>query len=224
MLVISHRGYHVRAPENTLESFEAAIAMGVDGIETDIRLSADCVPIICHDHLTPDGRDVASLSHAEIALAFGHSIPTLEQALQLPITGKTDFLWNLEIKTPAALDQTIVLVNRYRATWQILITSFCHPVIAEISRRDIDVDCGLLVCHRPVDMRKLPSWIPNHPRVKTVVWYWETIDAALIADSAACGLHNYVYGVTTREEHARLADLGLDGVITDHPEYVPRTS
>src|SRR5579864_277216 len=103
MLVISHRGYHVRAPENTLESFEAAIALGVDGIETDIRLSADQVPILFHDHLAPDGRDVASLSHAELTHAVGYAIPTLEQALQLPVAGKRDFLWNLEIKTPAAV-------------------------------------------------------------------------------------------------------------------------
>ena len=69
-------------------------------------------------------------------------------------------------------------------------------------------------------MRSLPDWIPQHPQVKTVVWYWETIDAELIADSAACGLRNFVYGVTTPQEHSRLANWGLDGVITDRPEYV----
>ena len=220
MLVISHRGYHVRAPENTLESFEAALAMGVDGIETDIRLSADQVPILFHDHLAPDGRDVASLSRAELGNAVGHPIPTLEQALQLPLAGKTDFLWNLEIKTPAAVDQTVALVNRYRAFRRMLITSFWHPVIAEISRRIIEVDCGVLVAHRPIDMRAWPDLIAIHPQVKTVVWYWETIDAELIANSIACGLCNFVYGVTTPEEHARLANWGLDGVITDHPEYL----
>lgn len=222
MLVISHRGYHVQAPENTLESFEAAVAMGVDGIETDIRLSADRVPILCHDHLTPDGRDVASLSQADVANAFGHPIPTLEQALLLPVDGKEDFLWNLEIKTPAAVDKTVALVNQYRASRRMLVTSFWHPVIAEISRRNLEVECGLLVAHRPIDMHSRPDWIPNHPQVKTVVWYWETINAELIAASAACGLRNYVYGVTTPEEHSRVANWGLDGVITDHPEYLLR--
>ena len=219
MLVIGHRGYHVDAPENTLESFEAAIALGVDGIETDIRLSADQVLGLFHEHLAPDGREVASLSHAELAKAVGYPIPTLEQALQLP-AGKSEFLWNLEIKTPAAVDQTIALINRYRASRRMLITSFWHPVVAEICRRNIDVDCGLLVAHRPVGTRAWPDWIPQHPRLKTVVWYWETVDAELIANSIACGLRNFVYGVTTPEEHARLAGWGLDGVITDHPEYL----
>ena len=218
MLVISHRGYHVRAPENTLESFEAALAMGVDGIETDIRLSADQVPILMHDHLVPDGREVAALTHAELSLAVGYPVPTLEQALQLSPTGKPDFLWNLEIKTPAAVDQTAVLVNRYRASRRILVTSFWHPVIDEISQRT-DVECGLLVAHRPLEFGSRPDWIPNRPNVRTVVWYWETIDADLIAHSAACELRNFVYGVTTPAEHALLANWGLDGVITDHPEY-----
>ncbi len=208
MLVISHRGYHVCAPENTLESFEAAIAMGVDGIETDIRLSADLVPILFHDHLAPDGRDVASLSQSELENAVGHPIPTLEQALQISLAGKADFLWNLEIKVPAAIDQTVALVNHYKKSRRMLISSFWHPVIAEISRLCVDVDCGLLVAHRPIDMHSWTGWISNYSRVKAVVWYWETIDAALIADSVARGLRNYVYGVTTPEEHSRAATLG----------------
>lgn len=218
MQVISHRGYHVQIPENTLAAFEAAIAMGVDGIETDIRLSADQVPILCHDHLTPDGQDVASLSRAEVAKAFGHPIPTLEQALQLPIGGKSGFLWNLEIKVPAAVEQTIALVEEYRAHRRILITSFWHPVVDEVSQRT-DVDCGLLVAHRPVAFNSRPDWIPMRTNVNTVVWYYETVDVELIARSAACGLRNYVYGVTTSAEHQRLVDWSLDGVITDRPEY-----
>jgi glycerophosphoryl diester phosphodiesterase len=221
MLIISHRGYHVSAAENTLESFEAAVAMGVDGIETDIRLTADQVPILLHDHLTPDGREVAALSHAEIIRTVGYPVPTLEQALQLRPKAKPEFLWNLEIKVPAAVEQTIALVKRYSADSRILITSFGHPVIDEVSRRT-DVECGLLVAHRPLAFNSRPDWIPNRPHVNTVVWYWETVDDELIASSAACGLRNYVYGVTTPAEHQRLANWDLEGVITDRPEYLIR--
>jgi glycerophosphoryl diester phosphodiesterase len=221
MLVLSHRGYHVHAPENTLESFEAAIAMGVDGIETDIRLCADGVPILLHDHLTPDGREVAALSLSEISRAVGYSVPTLEQALQLGAETKPDFLWNIEIKVPAAVEQTITLVNRLRNIRRILITSFWHPVIDEISRRT-DLECGLLLAHRPLEFGSRPDWIPQRPNLKTVVWYWETVDADLIARSGECGFRNFVYGVTTPDEHACLSQWRLDGVITDHPEYLLR--
>ena len=68
-LVLSHRGYHVEHPENTLDAFRAAIDLQVDGIETDIRLTADGVLRMCLlrekeiDLLTPlrNGEDVVSL-------------------------------------------------------------------------------------------------------------------------------------------------------------------
>ncbi|MBI3937750.1 MAG: glycerophosphodiester phosphodiesterase, partial [Betaproteobacteria bacterium] len=41
MLILAHRGYHATVPENTLEAFAAAVELGVDGIETDVRTSRD---------------------------------------------------------------------------------------------------------------------------------------------------------------------------------------
>lgn len=219
MLVLSHRGYHVNHPENSLDAFGAAIAMGVDGIETDIRLTADGVPILYHDHLAPDGRPIEDLKHADLESLVKFPVPTVGQALDLPVPDPQNFLWNLEIKTPAAIEQTMAAVKDYAMRRRMLITSFWHPLIAEISRR-AEVECGLLVCHRPVDMTARPDWVPTHSRVTSIVWYWEFADPALIAQSAACGFRNFVYGATTRAEHARLAVWKLDGVITDRPEYL----
>ncbi|MBI3863482.1 MAG: glycerophosphodiester phosphodiesterase [Planctomycetia bacterium] len=219
MLILSHRGYHVELPENTLAAFRAAIEMGVDGIETDIRLTADGVPILFHDHLAPDGRDVAAVRHTDLSALVGFTIPTVDEALELPVPNPAEFLWNLEVKTPAAIEQTIAIVNRHCDRRKLLVTSFCHPAIDEISRR-VDVECGLIVCFRPVAMQIRPDWVPSHPRVSSIVWCWEFGDARLIEHSAACGLKNYVYGVTSPDEHARAATWGLDGVITDRPEYL----
>jgi glycerophosphoryl diester phosphodiesterase len=218
MLVLSHRGYHVSLPENTLDAFQAAIEMQVDGIETDIRLTADGIPVLFHDHLIQDAREVSALSHAELNTATGLDVPTVEQALELPVPDALSFLWNLEVKTPAAIEQTIDIVSRYRSRRRMLVTSFWHPVVKEIGRR-ADVDCGLVVCHRPVEMRARPDWVPIHPRVGTLVWCWEFADAELIAQSAACGFKNLVYGVATPEEHARAEGWKLDGMITDRPEF-----
>lgn len=221
MLILSHRGYHVNVPENTLEAFRAAIELGVDGIETDIRLTADGVAILFHDHLAPDGREIANLSHRAVNAAAGYAVPTVEQALELSVPDPSTFVWNLEVKTPAAIDPTIAIVQRHAGRRKLFVTSFWHPAIDEISRR-VDVECGLLVCHRPMDMRERPAWVPRHPRVTSIVWCWEFANAELIEQSAACGLKNFVYGVTTPDEHARLAGWKLEGVITDRPESVPR--
>src|SRR5215211_3213048 len=48
-LIIGHRGASAVAPENTITAFEAAIAARADGIEFDVRLSDDNVPVIIHD-------------------------------------------------------------------------------------------------------------------------------------------------------------------------------
>ena len=48
--VISHRGANLVAPQNTIPAFEKSLEIGVDGFETDIHLSADGVPVVCHNY------------------------------------------------------------------------------------------------------------------------------------------------------------------------------
>ena len=79
--LIGHRGARGLFPENTLEGFAAAAALGLDGIELDVALTADGVPVVCHDPVLnpalargPDGAWIAApgpLIHAlpEAALA-----------------------------------------------------------------------------------------------------------------------------------------------------------
>lgn len=58
-LIIAHRGLSARAPENTLAAFQIAIDAGAEGIEFDVRLAKDDVPVVIHDH---DLKRVGSLS------------------------------------------------------------------------------------------------------------------------------------------------------------------
>ena len=48
-LIIAHRGASLIAPENTLAAFALAMESGADGIELDVRLSRDGVPVVIHD-------------------------------------------------------------------------------------------------------------------------------------------------------------------------------
>jgi glycerophosphoryl diester phosphodiesterase len=219
MLILSHRGCHDQAPENTLAAFAAAIALGVDGIETDIRLSRDQVPILFHDRFTPDGRDVADVSQAELSTMMGYGIPTLEEALQLPLHGLPNFLWNLELKTPAALNPTLEILSRYSTSRKILMTSFWHPLVLSIRQR-LDVDCGVLIAHHPLESQTRPSWLPEHPAITTIVYAYEMVDPVLIRQSEAWGLRTFVYGAQTPQEHQRLIEWQVDGIITDRLDYV----
>ena len=55
--VISHRGANKEAPQNTIPAFKKSIEIGVDGFETDIHITADGVPVICHNYTIDETSD-----------------------------------------------------------------------------------------------------------------------------------------------------------------------
>ena len=219
MLALAHRGRHAGCPENTLAAFEAAVAHGADGIEIDVRLSRDGLPVLFHDRLAPGGREVATLSAAELSAAAGYPVPTLDQALErFP-----EIFWNLEIKAPAAvpvtLEQLDRAVRRGRGGRQgrFLVSSFWHPVVLPFTRFS-GVECGLVLACRPESFDAFACLFPRDGSIRTVVWSYETLDPALLEQGRALGFRSYVYGVVTEEEHRHCAELPLAGVITDYLE------
>src|SRR6476646_4402268 len=104
MLIFAHRGYHADVPENTLEAFDRAVNLGVDGIETDVRM-------------TPDGRAVSDLTRSALSELVGHAVPTLDAALER----HRGIVWKLEIKVPAAQDATVAAVLRFAPATRFLI-------------------------------------------------------------------------------------------------------
>jgi glycerophosphoryl diester phosphodiesterase len=236
MLVLSHRGYHEHTAENTLEAFAQAVALGVDGIETDLRVAADGQIVLFHDRHARDGRAVRDLTRDELCRAMGFAVPTLDEALdRFP-----GILWNLEIKVPEVLDAAIAAVRQRAAggdsTGRFVLTSFWHNVVVEGARR-LSAPWGLLTADRPLG---LPAPLVELPAIgvscerrepasesdaatpaglRTVVWYYETLDTELLAAAASRGLHNWVYGARTQAELLRCRDLGCQAVIADRPEW-----
>src|SRR5206468_7801437 len=81
-LVFAHRGGSALAPENTIEAFDNGLRLGADGIELDVRLSADGVVVVHHDRTlertTPLAGLVASRTSGELSAA---GVPTLAEVL-----------------------------------------------------------------------------------------------------------------------------------------------
>src|SRR5688500_14533027 len=76
-LVYAHRGGAALAPENTIAAFDNGLALGADGLELDVRMARDGVPVVHHDAVlerTTDGRGpVSALTAEELArLDAGH--------------------------------------------------------------------------------------------------------------------------------------------------------
>jgi glycerophosphoryl diester phosphodiesterase len=221
MLALSHRGHHLACPENTLAAFAAARAAGADGVETDVRLSADGRPVLFHDRISPGGRPVAELTARELSAAAGYPVPLLGEALALA----GDLLWDVEIKAPAALAAAGEEIARYAASRRILVSSFRHSLVPPLAALP-GVEGGLLLASRPLGGEALAALLPPaSERVRTVVWDYELVDEELLAQAAALGLRSWVYGVETAADHRRceeLAGAGLAALITDRVDLLAR--
>jgi glycerophosphoryl diester phosphodiesterase len=215
-LVLCHRGLHHDVPENTIESFELAASLsGVTGIETDLRLSAHGEVILFHDPTTSDGQAIDQLSRDTIQRAVGYPIPTLEEALnQCP-----NLLWNLEFKVEDAVTPTLDILKTFPNPEHILLSSFIHGVIEDCATT-APYACGLLWNQVPDDLEKMAERWQSLRSIQTMIWRDDLIDETLVKTMAAHGFHTLVYGLPTEAAHQRCLDAGVDGMITDNPEWV----
>jgi len=115
--ISAHRGASIERPENTLAAFRLAIDHGAEGIELDVALSADGVPVIMHDNSverTTNGTgEVAGLTAAQLhALDAGHGegVPTLHEVLELA-AGLVEV--NIEIKSADAAPAVAEVLARH---------------------------------------------------------------------------------------------------------------
>lgn len=211
MLVIAHRGYHAKIFENTPAAFEAAVALGVDGIETDVRISRDGSMVLLHDRVV-SGKAVVDLTHSELEQEIGYKIPTLDEMLErFP-----GIMWNVEIKTTEALELVIGVLEKHQTDCCILVTSFRHDVVA-VCASALKVDCGLLVAHRPQTLNSLLADCSGNSRINHIVWDYNILDNVLLKQAALSGYYNFVYGLVTKTEYDYCKKIEVDGVITDDP-------
>ena len=140
LLIWAHRGASALAPENTLSAFRAAVAAGADGLELDIQLSRDGIPVVVHDETVArttngvgrvrdlslrelQGLDAGSWFSAEFA---GEKIPTLGEVLDT-FAGKIAL--NLEIKEPRAGRAVLELLVDWPEA-ELLVSSFNWRLLA----------------------------------------------------------------------------------------------
>lgn len=145
-----HRGYWKEgAQENTMASFKAAAARGLQMIEMDVRLSRDGIPVIFHDvdlkRLAHRSRRVEECTAQE--LQSWAQAPSLEEVLS---SREIPQNLNIELKTSAAFDGRLekavaALILKYKAERRIVFSSFNPMSLYRLSRLLPDVPRALLV-------------------------------------------------------------------------------
>lgn len=230
-LCFAHRGFSGRYPENTLLAFEKAIEAGADGIELDVHLTKDGIPVICHDERldrTTDGKGLLCGYTLSELTAFDASyiykgkygfnrIPTLREYFEL--IKDTKIITNIELKNgcidyPGLEQKVLDLIDEFALRPRIIFSSFNHYSVQRAKRLAPDIPCGLLY----------DAWLVNaqdyceavgadclHPSYHCLTQ--ETVDAYL-----AAGLQINTWTVNEPEELCRLAALGVTSIITNHPD------
>ena len=225
----AHRGSHGHSGlvENTLPAFEQAIHEQACGIELDVHLSADGVPVVFHDdtleRLTRDAlrAPVKGLSCHQLttlSLVNDASIPTLADVLDL-VAGRVPV--NIEIKDGFAVSAVSAVLDKLDYT-NALISSFSASAV------------GVAADLRP-DLER--AWISGdpciHPSLQYANWYpadilkqskatrWHTHGAfarsSIVSSLASLAIPTYVWTVNELDEMMNLETRGVVGVFTDHP-------
>jgi len=222
--VWAHRGASQRAPENTLAAFALAAAAGADGIECDVHLSRDGVPVVIHDETlerTSDGRGaVGRLSLTDLKGLdaggwfgpewIGEPIPTLEEVLSWAGGG---IRINIEIKSSAAGRAVLELLTDWPDA-RVLVSSFDHRLLAAMRRENPLLPLGYL-CESRLWRRAMARAVQNqaesfHPRI-------DLLSPAMLRSCHGAGLKVYPWTVDSPREMRTLLRRGVDGWFTNEP-------
>jgi glycerophosphoryl diester phosphodiesterase len=215
ILNIAHRGFHRLFPDNTLEAFEAAIHLGVDGIEFDVQETADNGFVIFHDDKL-QGADIRKLSLSDVKntkLQDKFEIPTLEQALDL-CHKKVKLL--VELKKIWSLDRLLTVLEIKIEPRDITVLSFHKELISGISFMAPEVETALITALPFPD----PVKQAQAAQGKGIVVRFPFIDVRLVERARADNYSIFVWGCPDLKAVQKMLKLDIDGIISDFPDLV----
>lgn len=203
---IGHRGARGHGQENTIASFEKALELGCDEVETDAWLMDDGSLVISHDRP-----------------ASTHGLLTLNEVLDFA-RGRMGV--NVELKAEgsdaAAREIGAVVGVRLaeRRDDSVYVSSFWWSALEAVRESALSVRRAYLFASSPprpaliVEARAVRLW-GLHPNRAYVT-------ADLIRDAHAGGLAVQAWTVNDAQEIARFAAWGIDGIMSDYPERIPK--
>jgi glycerophosphoryl diester phosphodiesterase len=209
-LLLGHRGARASTaiPENTFASFDLALKHGCDGFEFDVRRAACGTAVVCHDP------KVGKITIARARAKQLPALPRLHDVIQR--YGQRAFL-NIELKVKHLESKVLNALGEFPPRQGYVVSSFIPDVVMELEARSSRVAIGI-ICLTPAQLarwRKLPVdyVIPQEPLVSRL----------LVREIQAAGLQVFVWTVNEKEAMLRLADWGVDGIISDDTELLART-
>ena len=232
-LFIAHRGASAEAPENTLAAFRRALALGVDGLELDVQVSRDGVPVVFHDatlvRLTGRRGRIAQLTALELRQfrVSGEPIPALAEVLALT---QDRAVVQVEVKRGVPVAPVVQSIRRARASSLVVLASFEPVQLA--AARVLDPSIPRMLIHRGrghrwttiiARTRALAGVLANLGAGGVSLDYRGIRSAAFIGTLKRRGFCVWCWTVNDSRAMLRLAAWGAEAILSDDPALLRST-
>lgn len=251
--VVAHRGDSHHYPENTLEAFTSAVAMGIDVIETDVHLTRDNQVVIWHDPTLERNTDgagrvedhtLAELKAFDAGYTFtkdggktfpfrgaGVRLATLDEALE----ACPDQRFNIDLKSknPAIVDAFDAIITSHGAQDRVLCASFHLRNLQLMRKRNPRILTSVTTLEvLPLLARQKLHMLPKRLAVgRTLVfqvpvrqWGIQVITPQFIEAFHQRGAIIQVWTINDEQQMHDLFALGVDTIMTDDPATVIRVA
>lgn len=245
-LIMAHRGESGSIPENTILALESAEKIGVDVLESDIRLTKDNIPILFHDEdlerTTGVSGSVREKKFDELLqIDLGHEfttdggrtypfrgrglkVVTLEEALKrFP-----DTILNLDIKDTfrEAPDEVARILRENQRTKKIMIASFLPPQLKRFREKapmiptsaHPDEIRNFVIGAR---MRSMRFFVRSVAYRAFQIPEWsgslQIVTPRFVAEAHKRNIAVHVWTINNREDMERLLSMEVNGIFTDYP-------
>lgn len=226
--IFAHRGASAHEPDNSLRAFGRAVADNADGIEVDVRRTADGVLVLSHEAALPDGTVIGDTRLAD--LRERAAITTLDELLM----ASGDLMLDLEIKnvptepdhdeSQGVAEAVVAWLTANGIAPRALVTSFHRDAIATVRDLDPGIVTGRLLSELSSTVEVVMAVAAaGHEWILPGVASLEDDPAATIAIAHEHGLKIMTWTVDDPETIRKLADAGIDGMVTNDPGLTHET-
>jgi glycerophosphoryl diester phosphodiesterase len=241
--VFGHRGAAGTHPENTLESFRAAVAAGVQCLEFDIHMTRDGEVVVAHDsHLARMcglDRTIPEMTYAELATADagrkftldGATFPFRDKGIRVPRLAEVleafpKLRMIVEVKqiAPSVVTAMLDVIDRAGMRRKVLLASEHQEPLDEVRKLAPEIPTNFSYLESGLFIQAMgthdANYRPPGDAVQISHFYenWELVTRKSVEFAHSVGVEMHVWTVNEEAEMSELLDMGVDGLISDYPQ------
>lgn len=219
-ITFAHRGARIAHPENTIPAFQAGLAAGATGLESDAWLSADGEVVLVHDRMVGGRfrrRDVRSMSAEELAR---FDVPRLADVYE---TLGTNFEFSIDAKHGGVMEPMLDVAQRYGALERLWL---CFPILDRLAALRSSTTAKLV---HSLPQNRIEGQIERHAYtladsgIDVMNFRHDEWTAGLVSMFHRFGVKAFAWDVQEVRHLRAMTAMKIDGLYCDRPERMVAT-